>query len=335
MRAVTVPKGGGITRLRHLDLPDPGSPGPGELRVRIRAASLNAHDLQVVQGSMNVAEGRIPLVDGAGTVESVGSGVEGYVAGDDVVSVFFPHWVDGPARVGDFSRTPGDGLDGFATETVVYPANYFTRAPSTLSLAESSTITTAGVTAWRSLVVNGGLRAGQTVLVLGSGGVSTWGLLVARAMGARVVATSSSAAKRHRLEELGAEASFDYRSTPDWGSEVFAWTGGRGVDHIIEVGGPDTLPQSIEALSIGGTITMVGVLSGAAGPVPLVALMRKQARLQGMIVGSRADQLDLIRAIDSAGITPIVDRRFDLDDLGSAFDHLASGQHFGKVVIDI
>lgn len=333
MRAVTVPAGGGLDRLRQVDLPDPGAPGPGEVRVRIRAMSLNAHDLQVAAGQMSVADGRIPLCDGAGVVEAVGDGVTELAEGDDVVSAFFPQWLDGPPRIGDFAGVPGDGLDGYAVETVVYPARNFTRAPRGLSHAQSATITTAGVTAWRALVVNGGLKAGDTVLVLGSGGVSVWALQIARAAGARVLATSSSSDKRRRLEELGASATFDYVDNPDWGKEVHDWTGGVGVDHVVEVGGPKTLPASIDALRIGGHITMVGVITGGEGVVPTLGLMVKQAVLQGMIVGSRRDQTDLVRAVETSQIAPVLDRHYDLADLTAGFEHLASGQHFGKVIV--
>ena len=334
MRAVTVPAGGGLDQLRQVDLTDPGAPGPGEVRVRIHAMSLNAHDLQVAAGQMTVADGRIPLCDGAGVVEAVGAGVTELAEGDHVVSAFFPGWVDGPPRIGDFSGVPGDGLDGYAVETVVYPARNFTRAPTGLTHAESATITTAGVTAWRALVVNGGLKAGDTVLVLGSGGVSVWALQIARAAGARVLATSSSPDKRRRLEEMGAEATFDYVDDPDWGKHVFEWTGGVGVDHVVEIGGPKTLPASIDAVRIGGHITLVGVITGGEGVVPTVKLMLKQAKLQGMIVGSRQDQTDLVRAVETAQIRPVLDRHYDLGELTAGFQHLASGRHVGKVIIE-
>src|SRR5690606_1980830 len=185
-------------------------------------------------------DGRIPLADGAGVVEAVGEGVDEFAAGDAVVSCFFPLWQDGPAVDGDFRRVPGAGLDGYAREAVVRPATWCTRAPAGRAHAEAATITTAGVTAWRALVVEGGLRAGDVVLALGTGGVSVYALQLARAMGATVVVTSSSDEKLERVRQLGADHVINYRETPEWGRAVRELTGGRGADHVIEVGGPGT-----------------------------------------------------------------------------------------------
>ena len=273
--------------------------------------------------------------DGAGVVEAVGEGVTEFAAGDHVVSNFFPNWQSGPPAVSDFSKTPGDGLDGYAREVVVYPADWFTRAPAALGHAEAATLTTAGVTAWRALVVDGGLKAGDIVLVLGTGGVSIFGLQIARAMGATVVATSSSEEKLERLRELGAAQTFNYKSHPDWGRRIFDWTGGRGVDHVLEIGGPGTLPQSIDALRTGGHIALIGVLTGMAGEIPTVDLMVKQARLQGLIVGSRQDQIDFVGAVEATALRPVIDKRFALEDIADAFRYQQAGRHFGKVVLDI
>ena len=313
---------------------DPGEPGPGEIRVALHGSSLNFHDLGVATGRMPAEDGRIPLADGAGVVESVGAGVAEFTPGDMVVSCFFPDWQDGAPTIGDFSRTPGDGIDGFAQEHVVLPATAFTRAPGGYDAVEAATITTAGLTAWRALVVDGKLKPGDTVLLLGTGGVSIWALQIAKLIGASVAITSSSGEKLERARDLGADFLVNYREQQDWGHVVRDWTGGRGVDHVVEVGGPGTLAQSIEAVRVGGHISLIGVLTGGAGEVPTAALMAKQARLQGLIVGSRREQQDFVRALESSGIRPVVDRRFPLDQLADAFRFEMSGGHFGKIGIE-
>jgi len=333
MRAMVVHAPAALDTLRLEDRPDPGAPGAGEIRVKIEGSSLNFHDLGVVTGRMGAADGLVPLADGAGTVEAVGAGVDAFAPGDRVVSCFFPDWQDGTPTIGDFSRTPGDGIDGFAQDHVVRPATAFTLAPAGLDPVEAATITTAGLTAWRALVVDGKLKAGDSVLLLGTGGVSIWALQIAKMMGARVAITSSSDAKLERATALGADHVLNYRSVPDWGRAMRDWTGGRGVDHVVEVGGPGTLAQSIEAVRVGGHISLIGVLTGASGDVPTAALMGKQARLQGLIVGSRREQQDFVRAIEQGGLRPVVDRRFALEDLAEAFRYEMSAAHFGKIGI--
>jgi NADPH:quinone reductase-like Zn-dependent oxidoreductase len=333
VRAVTVAAAGGLDKLALTDLPDPGQPAAGEIRVALHGSSLNFHDYLVCSGKSPTADGRIPLADGAGIVEAVGESVTEFAVGDHVVSCFFPDWQSGPARVADFRRVPGDGIDGFAREAAVLPASAFTKAPAGWSHAEAATITTAGLTAWRALVVDGGLKAGDTVLVLGTGGVSIYALQIARAMGCEVIATSSSDAKLARATELGATHVINYREQPKWGRAVRDLTGGRGVDVVIEVGGPGTLGQSIEAVRIGGHIALIGILTGVTGDVPTAALMAKQARLQGLIVGSRQDQEDFVRALDAAAIRPIIDRTFALEDLADAFRYEESAAHFGKIAV--
>jgi NADPH:quinone reductase-like Zn-dependent oxidoreductase len=334
MKAIRSHGSKGLDGLRLVELPDPGPPGPHEIRVRLHATSLNFHDLGVVTGRMGAAEGRIPMADGAGTVEAVGEGVAEFAPGDRVVSTFFPDWLDGEPPLADFSRTPGDGIDGYAREVVVAPATAFTHAPAGWSHAEAATLTTAGLTAWRALVVNGALKAGDSVLVLGSGGVSVFALQLARAMGAQVIATSSSPEKLDRLRALGADHVVNYREVADWGAHVRELTGGRGVDHVVEVGGPGTLPQSIQAGRIGGHIALIGVLTGAEGPVPTAAMMARQQRLGGLIVGSRRHQQDLVRALDATGIRPVIDRSFPLEQLADAFRLQAAGGHFGKLAVE-
>lgn len=335
MKAIRLAKPGGLERLQLVNIDAPRDPGPGEIRVRLHASSLNFHDFAVAMGFIPTDDGRIPMADGAGVVEAVGSAVGDFAVGDSVVSCFFPTWQDGSATIGDFSKTPGDGLDGYARQLVVTPATWFTKAPAGWSHAQAATITTAGLTAWRALVVDAGLKAGDTVLVLGTGGVSIYALQLARAMGATVIATSSSDSKLERVRALGAAHTINYKATPEWGKRVLELTGGRGVDVVVEVGGPGTLPQSIRAARVGGHIALIGVLTGRGGEIPTALLMAKQQRLQGLIVGSRRHQQDFVRALEATGIKPVIDKTFALAQLADAFKHEAAGAHFGKICIDI
>lgn len=334
MKAAKVGNPATLDSLRIVEVDDPGAPGAGEIRVRLHASSLNYHDYGIVSGNMPTADGRIPMADGAGVVEAVGANVTEFAEGDHVVSTFFPLWMDGAPTIDDFSTTPGDGIDGYAREYVVKPVSYFTHAPNGYSHAEAATLTTAGLTAWRALAVDGGVKAGDSVLVLGTGGVSIFALQLAKAMGATVIATSSSDEKLERVRALGADHCINYENTPEWGTAVRDLTAGRGVDHVVEVGGPGTLPQSIDAVRIGGHIALIGVLTGASGEVPTAKLMSRHVRLQGLIVGNRREQQDFVRALDATGIRPVIDRSFALDQIADAFRHEESGSHLGKIVLE-
>ena len=336
MRVLKLRNGGGLDNLQVEEMPDPGAPGPGEIRVRIEASSLNFHDLGVVSGRRPMPDGRIPMSDGAGRIEAVGEGVTEFAPGDLVVSCFFPDWQDGETGMVDhFERTPGDGIDGYAREVVVVPATWFTQAPRGYSAVEAATLTTAGLTAWRALIVNGGLKPGDAVLALGTGGVSIFALQLAKSMGAAAIVTSSSDEKLDKARALGADHTINYRTTPRWAEEVLALTGGRGVDHVIEVGGPGTLPQSIGAARVGGHIALIGVLTGIGGEVPTATLMRRQQRLQGLIVGSRRHQLNFVRALDRLPLRPVIDRVFPLMEAASAFRYEQDGRHFGKIGLTV
>src|SRR4051812_38189665 len=273
MKAVKIDAARGLDGLDLVDLPDPGPPGPGEIRVRIHASSLNYHDCGVAKSGDPKFQGRIPLSDAGGVVEAVGEDVTGFTVSDSVVSCFFPRWLEGPAITGDFSTVPGDGVDGYAREVVVRPATCFTHAPHGFSHAQAATLTTAGLTAWRSLVADGGLKAGDSVLVLGTGGVSIFALQIAKAMGAAVIATSSSDEKLDRVRALGADHTINYKAEPNWGEVVRQLTDGRGVDHVVEVGGPGTLPQSITAVRNGGHISLIVGVTGGGGGGPAAALV--------------------------------------------------------------
>jgi NADPH:quinone reductase-like Zn-dependent oxidoreductase len=230
---------------------------------------------------------------------------------------------------------PGDGIDGFARQQVTMAATAFTRAPKGYSYAEAATLTCAGLTAWRALMVDGALKPGETVLVQGTGGVSVFALQFARMAGATVIATSSSDEKLARLETLGANHLINYRKHENWGDLVRQLTAGRGVDHVIEVGGPATLAQSMAAARIGGHIAVIGILSGMTGTLPLLTILTRQLRLQGLVVGSRRHQIEMIRAIDATGLRPIIDRHFPLEELAEAFRYQETNRHFGKICLDI
>ena len=308
MKAIQTSTSSSLDTLRHVDLSDPAPPRAGEIMVRVRASSLNYHDYLVVVGMIPTPDGRIPMSDGAGEVLAIGQGVTEFAVGDLVVSTFFPNWLDGEAPDGGFSGVPGDGADGYARELVVGPTTAFTGAPKGWDAAEAATLTCAGVTAWRALVGDGRLKGGDTVLVQGTGGVSIYGLQIAKAFGCTVIATSSSDQKLERLKALGADHLVNYKSEPDWGAAALKFTNGRGVDHVLEIGGSGTMPQSIVAARNGGHIALIGVLAGYAGPIATVAIMGKQLKVMGgLTVGGRRHQLDMVRAIDVAGYRPVLD----------------------------
>lgn len=311
------------------------APARGEITVGLRANSLNYHDFAVVSGMWGPSEKRIPMADGAGEVIAVGADVSEFKVGDSVVSTFFPEWIAGTPLVEGFVTVPGDGIDGYAREQVTAKATSFTLAPTGWSHAEASTLTTAGLTAWRALMADDSLKPGDTVLIQGTGGVSIFALQFAKMAGATVIATSSSDEKLERLKAMGADHVINYRRDPLWGETALALTGGRGVDHIIEVGGPATLEQSMIAIRVGGHISIIGILSGVSGAMNFVPMLIKQVRLQGVLVGSRSQQQDMVRAINANGMHPVIDRHFPLTDMVEAFKYQETNQHFGKIILDI
>ena len=334
-RAIRVGSPASLDTLLPATADDPGQPGPGEIRVRLQASSLNFHDFAVVNGLIPAAAGRIPMSDGAGVVEAVGEGVSEFAVGETVVSIFFPDWIDGAPPRSAFTRVPGDGIDGYAREAVVTPAHWFTRIPVGYTAADAATLTCAGLTAWRALFVDDAVRPGSTVLVQGSGGVSVFALQFAKAAGATVIATSSSDEKLEKLKTLGADHLINYKETAAWGARALELTGGVGVDTVVEIGGSGTLDQSMLATRVGGHVALIGVLAGFAGPVQTALLMAKNLRVQGLTVGSRQQQLDMIAGIEANGIKPIISDHFPLERLADAFRHQAANAHFGKIVVDI
>lgn len=333
MRAIRLKAPGGLDNLT-VGTAESGVVGPGQIRVRLHASSLNYHDYIVALGGIPTPDGRIPMSDGAGVVTEVAANVSEFKVGDHVVSTFFPLWLSGAPELADLAEVPGDRTDGYAREEVVAAANAFTHAPKGYSHAEAATLTCAGVTAWRALFVEASLQPGETVLVQGTGGVSIFALQLAKAAGAKVIATSSSKTKLDRLAALGADHLINYREDENWGATARTLTGGRGVDHVVEIGGAGTLTQSIAATRLSGNIAMIGVLAGFAGNVATAAIMAGNVRVSGLTVGSRAQQIAMIRAIEANGIRPVIDSSFPLEGIADAFRHQASQAHFGKICLE-
>lgn len=310
-------------------------PGPGEVLVKIRACSLNFHDYLVATGTLPSIDGCVPLTDGAGDVIAVGDGVDEFEIGDLVASTFFPNWLAGEATAAAKRVIPGETIDGYARQYACMPAHAFTKAPAGSTALEAATLACAGVTAWRGLIVRGQVKPGDVVLIQGTGGVSLFALQFAKAAGAQVIATSSSQEKLEKLRSLGADHVINYKTTPEWGQKARDLTGGRGVDHVIEVGGPTTMAQSIAACRMGGHIALIGVLSGFVAEVSIPAIFLNEIRVSGISIGSRADQQDMIRAIAANGLKPVIDRRFPLEDIVAAFRYYESQQHVGKICLEL
>ncbi len=334
MKAITLKAPGGLDNLVIADVPDALPPKAGEITVRLHASSLNYHDYVVAIGQLKTADDRIPMSDGAGEVVAVGEGVAEFAVGDHVTSMFYPNWLLGDATPATTKAIPGDTIDGFAREFVTVPATAFTKTPPGYTHAEAATLSCAGLTAWRGLVTAGQVKAGDHVLIQGSGGVSVFGLQFAKAAGATVIATSSSDEKLERLKALGADHLINYKSEPKWGRKAKEMTGGRGVDHVLEVGGPGTLTQSMWACRMGGHIALIGVLTGISGEVPTYLLFSSQLRVTGIMVGSRHDQHDMNRAIAANGIKPVIDSTYPLAGIADAFRHQESQKHFGKICLE-
>ena len=334
MKLVRLRAPGGFENLKLVEEDQP-EPRPGELLVNIRACSLNFLDDMLVQGKKPGADGRIPLSDGAGEVIAVGDEVDEFKVADNVVSTFYPYWLGGEMTPATKRDIPGESVDGYAREYACMPAHAFTKAPAGYTHVEAATLTCAGVTAWRGLVVCGHVKPGDTVLIQGTGGVSLFALQFAKAAGARVIATSSSEEKLEKLKRLGADVIVNYKAVPDWGQKAKDLTDGRGVDHVMEVGGPATLTQSITACRTGGHIALIGVLTGFAAEVAIPAVFSNQIRISGISIGSRADQEDMIRAITVNRLKPVVDRSFLLQEIVAAFKHYESQKHFGKVCLEL
>lgn len=324
--------GDGIDALKLADL-DVAAPGPGELRMRVEASAINYRDLMTIKhaAARGIPLPRIPNSDGAGTVTAVGPGVTGIAVGDRAVSCFFQDWSDGACSPEAMASALGGALDGVLVEEVVLRAAGVVPVPAHLSATEAATLPCAALTAWHALVEVGRLKAGDSVLLLGTGGVSIFALQFATAMGARVILTSSSDEKLARARAMGAAETVNYKANPDWQKAVLDLTGGRGVDVTVEVGGPGTLARSVEATRVAGRIALIGVLTG--GSIDPTAIMRKSITLQGVYVGSRRMFLDMNRALSLHGIRPVIDRTVPFADARAAYHAMEAAGHFGKIVI--
>jgi NADPH:quinone reductase-like Zn-dependent oxidoreductase len=310
--------------------------GPGQIKVKVRAGSLNYRDLMVVKGAYGpkTKQNVIPLSDGVGEVVAIGPGVTRFKVGDRVAGTFFQNWIAGTIHDQTMDSALGAALDGMLAENVVLSENGAVAIPPHLSYQEAACLPCAALTAWHALVDCAGLRAGQTVLVQGTGGVSLFALQFSKMMGASVILTSSSDAKLERAKSLGADHLINYKTTPDWDRAVNKLTDGRGVDVVVEVGGAGTLEKSMRSVRLAGTIGLIGVLTGAHQIDPMPILW-KSIRLNGIFVGSQAMFEAMNRAISTAKLRPIIDRVFGFDDAQNAYRHMESAAHFGKIVISL
>ena len=326
----------GIDKLALVDRDTPET-GPNEVLVRMRAASLNYRDVMVVSGTYNprMKLPAIPFSDGAGEVVAVGDAVSKWKVGDRVCSIVIPGWIDGePSAQRSKTAIGAGGADGILREYAAYNEEAIVKVPEHLSLEEAATLPCAAVTAWNALVVSGKIKAGDTVLTLGTGGVSTFAVQIAKYFGARVISTSSSDEKLEQVRQLGADEMINYRTREDWDKAVLELTDGHGVDHVVEVGGTGTLPRSVRSVRVGGHIALIGALdmAGEFNPVPI---FMKGIRVQGIFVGSREMFEGLNAMIDESKMKPVVDRVFEFDQAREALKHMESGSHFGKIVIRI
>lgn len=335
MKAFQLKETAGITGLILCNDLDKPEPGPDEVLIRVRATSLNFRDFIVAHGDypVEVKHNVIPLSDGAGDVVEVGKHVKSVQVGDRVAGCFFPDWVSGPLTEEIFQRSLGGPLDGMLAEYVVLPERAVIPFPPHLSYEEAATLPDAGVTAWHALVEAGRIKAGQTVLLLGTGGVCLFALQFAKLHSATVIQTSSSGEKLERAKAMGADHLINYETTPDWDQEVLRLTGGRGADIVIEVGGAQTLEHSVRAVRFGGTVTLIGLISGF-GKVDPLPLMLRSVCMYGINVGSADMFRAMNRAIDASRLHPVIARTFTFEHATYAYHHQQAG-HFGKTVITV
>jgi NADPH:quinone reductase-like Zn-dependent oxidoreductase len=314
-------------------------PGRGEVLVRVASVSLNYRDLLVIGGKMATKGLSFPFTpasDLAGSVVALGPDVTRFATGDRVISTYVPGWIDGKAlgsAAEPYGQTMGGPRPGVLAEFVALPEHWLIKAPNSLNDPEASTLPIAGVTAWFSLVEEGKLRAGETVLVQGTGGVALFGLQIAKAVGARVIITSSSDAKLERAKALGADVGIN-RNKLDWVPAVLAATGGHGADHILEIGGGPNLGKSVDAAAVGGQISVIGVIEGLDLSASVIPVLYKQVRIRGVLVGHRRAAEDFVTAVDTVKLKPVIDGHYGLQDLQSALAHLERGP-FGKVVVNL
>lgn len=334
MQVWQLEEGFALEKLVRAERPE-AEPGPGEVLLEMRAASLNYRDWLTINGGYG-ARNKLPLIplsDGVGAVVAVGAGVDRVGVGDRVTPIYFPGWIGGEPAPAKFRLTLGGPLDGVLRRRMVISAEAVARIPEHLSDAEAASLPCAGLTAWSAIATFGHVGPGDVVLVQGTGGVALFALQFAKLAGASVILTSSRDDKLARGRQLGADAVINYRKTPEWDREVKALTGGEGCDHIVELGGADTLAKSVRAARIGGTISLIGVLSGAEASFPLPLVVMRSLRLQGVTVGSRDGFEAMVRAIATHRLHPVVDRVFRFEEAPEAFAAFAEARHFGKICI--
>jgi NADPH:quinone reductase-like Zn-dependent oxidoreductase len=336
MKVYEIQNSFGLDSLTIAERPDP-SPSYGQVLVKVGAVSLNYRDLMVVKGlyNPNIPLPLIPFSDGAGEVVAVGEGVTRVKVGDRVAGIFFQNWIAGKLTTAITNSALGGAIDGMLSEYVVLHEDGLVHVPAHLTDAEAATLPCAAVTAWNALFHSGSLKAGETILVQGTGGVSIFALQFAKIAGARVIATSSSDEKLEKVKQLGASETINYKQTPQWGKTAKELAGGEGVDLVVEVGGAGTLNESLQAVRIGGQISLIGVLGGVSGEISTVSILMKSVRVQGIYVGSREMFESMNQAIMLHQIKPAIDRTFPFSEAREALKYMESGSHFGKICIQM
>ncbi|MEK9752759.1 MAG: NAD(P)-dependent alcohol dehydrogenase [Rhodospirillaceae bacterium] len=336
MRAWEIVSDGGVDALA-LNERAKTEPGPGEVLVKVKASAINYRDLSTIEDpvSRGLKYPMMPNSDAAGEIASLGAGVQGFKAGDRVASCFFADWPAGPVTPAAMASALGGARPGVLAEYVTLPAGGVVRVPEHLSDREAATLPCAALTAWHALSAPEPVRPGERVLLLGTGGVSVFAQQFCNILGAETIATSSSDDKLARMKALGAGATINYKTTTDWEKAVLELTGGAGVDRVVEVGGPGTLQKSIAATRVGGTVALIGILTGAAGQVTPTDIMRKSITLRGVYVGSRRMFEDMNRAVAQHALKPVIDRAFVFEDARDAYRAMRQAGHFGKLVIDV
>ena len=336
MKAYQIRDEWSLEHIELVEIPKP-SPGPGEVLVEMKASSLNYRDMVVANRGYGSKTGNLPLIpvsDGVGIVRELGDGVSRVAIGDRICPLFMQGWISGPPNRERLSTTLGGPIDGVMAEFRCFPQDSVSKVPEELTDLEASTLPCAALTAWSALIEEGKLQPGESVLIQGTGGVSLFALQFAKICGARCILISGSNEKMKRAQELGADEVLNYQDLPEWGKRVRDFSGGEGVDHIVEVGGPETLPQSLRAIRPGGTISMIGVLSGSEMKAQLGLIVTRQIRLQGITVGHRDGFEAMASAINASGMKPIVDQVYPFTSLPEAMHSLSEAKHFGKICLE-
>ena len=327
----------GIDKLAIVDRATP-EPRPNEVLVKFHAFSLNYRDLMLVRGEYNPRTNfpTVPFSDGAGEIVAVGGGVTKWKVGDRVCPIFMQGWADGEVSADTARTTLGGGgdWDGVLREFGAFSEESVVKIPEHLSYEEAATLPCAAVTAWNALAVSGGIKAGDTVLTLGTGGVSIFAMQFAKLFGAKIIATSSSDEKLERAKTLSADDTINYKTREDWDKAVMELTGKRGVDHVVEVGGAGTIARSVNAVRVGGHVAVIGVLTSGADFNP-VSLLMKAVRMHGIFVGSRKMFEDMNKAVEVNNLKPVIDKVFEFGEVRAALEYMESGSHFGKIVVSI